>query len=60
MRYASLIGMLTTMMRREGAMPNIPLAQQRAPKGHTWGGRRTKLKKRRQDHQRNVSPSRRH
>lgn len=28
--------------------------------GHGWGGRRRKLKRRLQNHQRNVSPSRRH
>lgn len=34
--------------------------RRKGPKGHTWSGRRRKLKRSLQNHQRNVSPSRRH
>lgn len=36
------------------------LRRHKGPKGHAWDGRRRKLKRSCQNHQRNVSPSRRH
>lgn len=64
MSRGSFIHRLIVMAQRKGlgieeALKGIKL-RQKAPKGHDWRGRRHKLKRSRQNHQRNVSPSRRH
>lgn len=53
MRTASLIGMVMAAAARSGVTPDLSfLKNRRNPKGHDWGGKRHKLKKYSQDHQR--------